>query len=211
MLYPYAQLPEEQLLQKVRSLATDEKATIVRTYVGDRSNRRHRPGRALERINYRFDILSDYGAFRDLQRHRMLTIEWQQLTPHHGYTVPQSVLDAGLHDRYEDVLTRSAELHDALEVSYPAQASYAVALAFRVRYSMQLNAREAMHMLELRTSPQGHPDYRMICQEMHRQIAEKAGHRLIAEAMRFVDHDTYDLERLDAERRAEARRTAATK
>ena len=93
-----------------------------------------------------------------------------------------------------------------MAVVFPAQAPYAVALAFRIRYVMQMNAREAMHVLELRTGPQGHPVYRRVAQEMHRLIAEQAGHRLIAEAMTFVDHGEHELERLDAERRAEARR-----
>src|SRR5438270_328213 len=110
--------------------------------------------------------------------------------------------------RYHDAMARSAGLYDALVGRFPAQAPYAVSLAYRVRYAIQLNAREAMHMLELRTTPQGHPDYRAVCQEMHSLIATQAGHPLVAEMMRFVDHGTYDLERLDAERRAEARRTA---
>jgi hypothetical protein len=207
MLYPYTELPEDQVLAKVRTLSADERVAVVRAYVGERSNRRHKPGRALERVGYRFDVLSDYGAFRDLQRHRMLTIEWQPLSPRHGYAVPPAVDEAGLADRYHDAMDRSAELHDALVGRFPAQAPYAVSLAYRVRYAIQLNAREAMHMLELRTTPQGHPDYRAVCQEMHRLIAEQAGHPLVADMMRFVDHGTYDLERLDAERRAEARRT----
>ncbi len=90
---------------------------------------------------------------------------------------------------------------------FPAQAAYAVALAYKVRFSMQMNAREAMHLIELRTTPQGHPAYRVVGQEMHRLIAEEAGHRAVAEMMSFVDHTPEPaLERLDAERRAEARR-----
>jgi thymidylate synthase ThyX len=208
MLYPYTELPEDQVLAKVRTLSADERAAVARAYVGERANRRHKPGRALERVGYRFDILSDYGAFRDLQRHRMLTLEWQPLSPRHGYAVPPAVDDAGLAERYHDAMARSAGLYDALVGRFPAQAPYAVSLAYRVRYAIQLNVREAMHMLELRTTPQGHPDYRVVCQEMHRLIATQAGHPLVAEMMRFVDHGTYDLERLDAERRAEARRTA---
>ncbi len=136
----------------------------------------------------------------------MLTIEWQSLTPRHGYTVPEAIGEAGLEAPYRETMERSAALHDALAPRFPAQAAYAVALAYRVRYSMQFNAREAMHMLELRTGPQGHPEYRQVCQQMHRLIADQAGHRLLAEAMRYVDHDTYDLERLESERRSEARR-----
>src|SRR5258708_5506279 len=103
-------------------------------------------------------------------------------------------------------MARSAALYEALSQRFPAQAPYAVALAFRLRYSMQLNVREALHMLELRTGPQGHPSYRRVCQEMHRLIAEQAGHRPVAEMMRFVDHQAYDIERIEAERRADVRR-----
>ena len=208
MLYPYTDQPEDQLMARVRRLSTDDRLAVVRAYVGDRTNRRHRPGRALERTDYRFDVLSDYGAFRDLQRHRMLTIEWQALTPEHGYDVPDAVRACGAGAVYEESLGRARELYDALAGPFPQQAAYAVALAFKVRYVMQFNAREAVHLLELRTSPQGHPSYRSVCQDMHRLIAEQAGHHAIAELMRFVDHGTYDLERLDAERRAEARRLA---
>ena len=95
----------------------------------------------------------------------------------------------------------------ALAEQFPERAAYAVSLAYRIRYVMQFNAREAMHLIELRTSVQGHPSYRAVGQEMHRLIAEQAGHRAIAEMMRFVDHSgEAELERLEAERRAEARR-----
>jgi thymidylate synthase ThyX len=83
-----------------------------------------------------------------------------------------------------------------------------VALAYRLRFVMQMNAREAIHMLELRTSPQGHPAYRQVCQEMHRLIAEEAGHTALARAMSHVDHTTYELERLASERAADERRAA---
>jgi thymidylate synthase ThyX len=207
--YPYSSLPEDQLITKVRRLSTDERITLFRAAVGERSNRRHKPGRAFERTGYRFDVLADYGAFRDLQRHRMLTIDWQPLGPRHGYTVPDSVAEAGLVGEFDETMERSAALHDTLSLRFPRQAAYAVALAYRIRFAMQFNAREAFHLLELRTAPQGHPAYREVCQEMHRCIAEQAGHRAIAAAMRFVDHETYELERLEAERAANARRSRA--
>jgi thymidylate synthase ThyX len=210
MLYPYTDRSEAEVDERVRGMGGEDRMTVVRRYVGERRNRRHRPGRALERCDYRFDVISDYGAFRDLQRHRLLTVEWQDLTPAHGYTMPASVVDAGAEDAYAAAMQRSAQLHAALAERFqPSQAAYAVALAFRIRYVMQMNAREAMHLLELRTSPQGHPEYRLVCQRMHRLIAEKAGHRVIAEMMGHVDEADYDtagLERLQGERRAEARR-----
>ncbi len=90
------------------------------------------------------------------------------------------------------------------------ESAYAVALAYRIRYTMQMNAREAMHVLELRSGTQGHPSYRWVAQEMHRLIAERAGHRLLAEAMSHVDFGADELERLEAERRAEERRNSVS-
>jgi thymidylate synthase ThyX len=209
MLYPFSDRPETEIEATVRAMSTDERVAVVRAYVGQRENRRHKPGRALERPFYRFDVLTDYGAFRDLQRHRMLTIEWQRLTPAHGYTRPESVDAAGGAAAFDEAMERSAALHDALEPEFPEQAAYAVSLAYRIRFVMQLNARSALHLIELRSTPQGHPAYRWVAQQMHRLIAEQAGHRAVAELMSFVDHDPEpELERLEAERRAEARRHA---
>jgi len=205
-LYSVSTLPEAQIERRVREMTLDERVEVLRAYAGDRSNRRHKPGRALERSSYRFDILSDYGAFRDLQRHRMLTIEWQRLTPDHDYVRPDAVDLAGCRSVFDESMSRSASLYHALAERFPEQASYAVALAYRVRYVMQMNAREAMHLIELRTTPQGHPAYRLVGQEMHRLIAETAGHRAVAEMMTHVDYSEPELERIDGERRAEARR-----
>ncbi len=206
---PRTSRPESEVLERVRLLGAEEKRSILAAYVGDRSNRRHRPGRAFERTDYRFDVVTDYGAFRDLQRHRILTIEWQPLGGALGYNIPEVVDESGLTDRYVESMERSRELYEALLPTFPDQASYAVALAFRIRYSMQMNAREAMHLVELRSGPQGHASYRWVAQEMHRQIADKAGHRLLAEAMSHVDYGAEDLERLEAERRAEQRRNSS--
>jgi hypothetical protein len=209
MLYPYTQLAEADIEARVRAMSVDERLGVVRAYVGERSNRRHRPGRAFERPSYRFDVLADYGAFRDLQRHRLLTIDWQPLSPRHGYTRPEAVDRAGLAATFDDAMERSAALHDALADRFPVQAPYAVSLAYRIRFVMEMNAREAMHLIELRTTPQGHPAYRVVAQQMHRLIAEQAGHRAVAEAMRFADHSPEpDLERLASERRAEQRRAS---
>lgn len=203
MLYPATSLSERELVDQVRRMTVDDRLSVMKAYVGERGNRRHRPGRALERIDYRFDVLSDYGAFRDLQRHRLLTIEWQKLSPRHGYVMPEAVALAGRGGEFEDSMRRSAELHDDLIDEFPAQAPYAVGLAYRVRYSMQMNARSAMHVLELRSSVQGHPAYRHVAQEMHRLIGERAGHTAVAEMMQFVDHSVEeDLERLAAENKA---------
>ena len=204
--YPLSNLPEQQIAERVRAMGADDRAALLRAYVGERENRRHKPGRAFERVDYRFDVLSDYGAFRDMQRHRMLTIDWQTLTPNHGYVRPELVDDAGMADVFDDAMARSAALYDAMKEEFPEQASYAVSMAYRLRYSMQFNAREAIHMLELRSSPQGHPAYRRVALEMHRLIGEQAGHTGIAAAMNHITDVAPELERLAAERRAESRR-----
>ena len=207
MLYPYTHLPEDQVEREVRAMGADDRLSVVRAYVGERANRRHKPGRALERPFYRFDVLADYGAFRDLQRHRMLTIEWQKLSPRHGFTRPESVDAAGCAPVFDEVMERSAELYALLNRDFPEQASYAVCFAYKVRFAMSLNARSAMHLIELRTTPQGHSVYRGVGQEMWRLIRDEAGHGAIAEMMRFVDLSEEPLlGRLDAERRAEERR-----
>jgi thymidylate synthase ThyX len=209
-LYAVTDRPDRELLATVRAMGPGQRAEVLRAYVGRRSNRRHRPGRAFERTAYRFDVLGDYGAFRDLQRHRLLTLEWQRLGPRHGWVMPEDVAAAGGADAWRRVMDASASLHDAIEAAgMPEVASYAVAMAYRVRFYMHMNAREAMHVIELRTTPQGHPSYRRIGQAMHRLIAEQAGHPAIAAAMAFANHSSVALERLESERAAERRRALA--
>ena len=211
MLYPYTDLPESSVIERVRTMSVEDRLSVMHSYVGERRNRRHRPGRALERTDYRFDVLSDDGAFRDLQRHRIATIEWQSLGPSHGFVRPASIDEAGFTDRFDEAMETSEALWGALAEQFPERASYAVALAHRLRYVMQFNAREAIHLLELRSSVQGHPSYRAVAQRMHRLIEEEAGHKAIAEIMRFVDHSgEAELERIGAERAAERRRGTGT-
>ena len=209
-LYAVSHLPDDQLMEVARGLSPDDRASVLRAYIGDRANRRHKPGRAFERTRYRFDVLADYGAFRDLQRHRLLTLEWQTLSTAHGYTEPAAIEEAGALADWREVMDRSAALHAAIASrGLPDAAAYAVVMAYRVRFYMDMNAREAMHVIELRTAPQGHPSYRRICQLMHKAIAEVAGHRAIADAMRFADHSEVELERLQSERATEKKRRDA--
>ncbi len=205
-LLPHVTLPEQQLEEQVRTWPAEQRAEVLRAYVGDRVNRRHRPGRAFERVVYRFDVLGDYGGFRDLQRHRMCTIEWQRLTTEHGYDTPPELEEAGVADAWHEAMSRAEALHRDIERDHPEQAQYVVPFAFRIRYSVQINARAAMQMIELRSTPQGHPQYRSIVQAMHRAIADVAGHTVVADAMVHVDHGAGDLERLESERALERRR-----
>ena len=204
--FPGTTLSDAEAMRRVKALGHDEKVALLSAYVGDRQNRRHRPGRAFERTDYRFELVTDYGAFRDLQRHRLLTIDWQPLGVHLGYDTPAIIEESGLGDEFDAAIERSSDLYETLRGPFPHQAGYAVSLAYRIRYVMQMNAREAMHLLELRSGPQGHPSYRRAAQDMHTAIRDVAGHRAIAATMIHVDHGSTDLERLEAERRAEQRR-----
>ncbi len=211
-LYAATDLPDDQLRGLVGALNRDEREAVLRAYVGERANRRHKPGRAFERTDYRFDVLCDYGAFRDLQRHRPLTLEWQTLTPAHGFDTPEVIGDAGMTEAWSAVMEDSAATWSIVaEHAGEEVAQSAVAMAYRIRFVMQMSAREAMHLIELRSSPQGHPTYRRVAQRMHELIATNAGHRAIAGAMTYLDESDVDLERLEAERRAEAKRKAASR
>jgi thymidylate synthase ThyX len=137
----------------------------------------------------------------------LLTLEWQPLSTRHGHTEPDAIGEAGARDDWHRVMDASADLYEALISSGQTNiAPYAVAMAYRVRFYMEMNAREAMHVIELRSAPQGHPAYRRVCQQMHTLIAEQAGHRAIAGAMQFADHSEVELERLNAERALEKKR-----
>lgn len=206
-LYSSSTLPDDQLLTIAKAMSPEERQRVLSTYVGARTNRRHKPGRAFERTTYRFDVLSDYGAFRDLQRHRMLTVEWQPLSAAHGWVMPDAIGEAGEEPAFREAMEACAKLSHSLEAAGLVHiVPYAIPMAYRLRYNMQFNAREAMHMLELRTAPQGHPSYRRVCQMMHKQIAEVAGHEALAATMRFVDHSDVELERLGSEIALEKKR-----
>lgn len=209
-LYRYSSASDAQLLEVARRMSAAERQEVLDAYVGDRTNRRHRPGRAFERTTYRFDVLGEYGAFRDLQRHRLLTIDWQSLSPAHGYVTPAIIDDAGMADQWHQVMRRGADLSFRISLTNPTAASYAVPMAFRMRYVMEMNAREAMHVIELRSAEQGHENYRRVARRMHELIAEKAGHRALARSMRFVNYADGELERLTAELEQDARPAKST-
>lgn len=192
----------ERALAAVRPLSEERRAELFEAVVGQRLNRRHRPGRGFEHCEYTFEVVSDYGAFRDLQRHRMLTVQWQDLSPALGYAIPVEVESAGLAERWRDAVAQAERAYKSIAPDMPQQAQYLVTLGHRLRYLIKLNAREAMHMIELRTSPQGHPSYRRIGQEMHRLIDEVAGHKHVARAIRFLNADDVHLPRYAAEARA---------
>jgi len=208
LLFEAAEVSEEEARIRVSALGADERARVLADLVGERANRRHRPGRGFEALRYRFEIVSDYGAFRDLQRHRMLTVQWQGLTPDLGAGVPEELDEAGVGDDYRRALDVSRAAYERLrDEGRPREAAYALCLGYRIRYVLDLNAREAMALIELRSGREGHPGYRAVAQEMHRQIA--AQHPAVADAMRHVDTSAEPrLERILSEMRTQARTDA---
>jgi thymidylate synthase ThyX len=209
-LFAHSHRPLDVLRKHVAALPLDRRQDLFRAAVGTRLNRRHHPGREWEAAEYEFEIISDYGAFRDLQRHRLLTIEWQRLTPNLGYAVPAEADAAGVGEAWRTAVDRAEDVYQEVAAEYsPAQASYLVSMGHRLRYVMRMNAREAMHLVELRSSPQGHPSYRRVAQQMHGLIRDVAGHQLIAGAMNFVNQDDVHLGRLEAEKRLEGRPPAS--
>ncbi len=201
MLYEHSTLPLGEIQSTTQTWPYTQKETVFHAYMGERLNRRHRPGRALEKAHYSFDLVCDYGIFRDLQRHRMVDdLEWQFLTPRYGYEVPKLVEEAGLADMFEQCFDISLELYSSLQAAgYQLEAQYATLLGHRMRWKVTMNAREAFHFIELRTSPQGHPGYRKLAQQMYEKIAEV--HPLTAAAMKFVNQgEDEELTRLAAEK-----------
>jgi thymidylate synthase ThyX len=205
LLFEASAHSEESIREAVCELDSNERSQLLSELIGDRRNRRHRPGRGFEALRYRFEIVSDYGAFRDLQRHRMLTVQWQQLTPDLGAGIPDQVELAGCGDAYRRALEVSRIEYERLAArGMPSSAPYALCLGYRIRYILDLNAREAMQLIELRSGREGHPSYRAVAHEMHSQIA--AVHPAVADAMTHVDRETEPrLERILSEMRSHAR------
>lgn len=201
MLYEHSSLPLKTIKNEVNDWPYDKKKRVFDAYMGERLNRRHRPGRALEKAHYSWDLVCDYGIFRDLQRHRMVDdLAWQVLTPRYGYDVPELIEETGLSDQFERCFDLSLELYSQLQAAgHELEAQYATLLGHRMRWKITYNAREAFHFHELRTSPQGHPGYRKLVQQMHEKLAEV--HPMLADAMKFVNQGEDEaLTRLAAER-----------
>jgi thymidylate synthase ThyX len=205
LLFEAAGASEDETRIRLSALNHDERAALLTDLVGPRNNRRHRPGRGFEALRYRFEIVSDYGAFRDLQRHRMLTVQWQRLTPHLGAGVPDEVEAAGCGDAMRRAYeTSAAEWQRLTAEGRDREAAYALCLGFRIRFVLDLNAREAMQLIELRSGREGHPSYRAVAHEMHRLIAEV--HPAVAGAMTHVDTEAEPrLERILSEMRTQAK------
>ncbi|HET7344267.1 MAG TPA: FAD-dependent thymidylate synthase [Nitrososphaeraceae archaeon] len=205
ILYEYAEGQSlEMITEYIRSIMPEDRQKIIQTYTKYRTNRRDRPGRAFEIVEYTFEMFTNFGMFRDLHRHRILTMERQLLSTKHGYDIPAEIMDLDIAKDYKDCMYKCKEVYEIISKKMPEAAQYIVNFAYRYPYFIKLNLREACHIIELRTVPQGHPDYRYACQKMFSQI--KHVHPVLADGMKFVDLNRYELERLDAEKNAEKKR-----
>jgi hypothetical protein len=205
ILYEYANGQSlDDIITKVKSLPQSNRQEIIQTYVKYRNNRRQKPGRAFEITEYIFEMLTNFGAFRDLHRHRILTIERQLLSTKHGYDVPKEILELDIKKDFDDCMYMCNDAYENISKSMKIEAQYVVSFAFRYPFFVKLNLREACHMIELRTSIQGHPDYRFICQEMFNKI--KSVHPLLADAIKFVDLKDHVLNRIESEKKIESKK-----
>jgi thymidylate synthase ThyX len=208
LLYPHADRPLEDVRARVATRGLEERTALLSSLASGRRNRRDKPPRALEEATYSFDLLGNLGIYRDLHRHRILSQERQPFTTAHGYDTPPEILDSGHGAVFRECMERAHELHEAVARDHPAEASYVVPFAFRVRWRVTLNLREAVHLCELRSMPQGHPDYRALVQEMWRKIEEV--HPAFAAWGAFVNRDSYRLGRLQSEMRTEWKRAGSS-
>jgi len=208
ILYANARHPLEQLREIVATMSADQRRQILADHFAKRRHRRDKLSRAFENVYYTFDILGNLGLYRDLHRHRILTQERQDFTAVHGYDTPPEIEEAGFKSEFDDCMTRAADLYEQIYRDLPCEAQYVVPFAYKIRWYMKMNLREALHMCELRTMPQGHPDYRFICQEMWRKIQEV--HPALAAAGKFIDWKKYRLGRLQSEMRTEFKRSTMT-
>jgi thymidylate synthase ThyX len=209
ILYSHNRHPLEHLQQIVAKMPADERQQILAEHFAKRRHRRDKLSRAFENVYYTFDILANLGLYRDLHRHRILTQERQEFTTVHGYDTPPEIEEAGFKNEFDACMKRAANLYEEIHRDLPAEAQYVVPFAYKIRWYMKMNLREALHMVELRTMAQGHPDYRFVCQEMWRKIQEV--HPALGEAGRFIDWKNYRLGRLQSEMRTEFKRSTLEK
>ena len=207
LFYENSELPFAQARENVRGLSDQERESLLRQWAELREHRRHKPGRALEHASYTFDIVGDYGSYRDLHRHRILTQERQRLTTRLGYTIPGSLVDAGLENPVRKVLEKAASAFEVLEERFPQEAQYVVPMAYQLRWSLKINLRSLMWLVELRTTPQGHENYRWLAQQMFQRVQEVQPR--LAQLMCFVNLEDYPLGRLAAEVKQELRKQSS--
>ncbi len=181
LLYRYSTLSYQEIKEKVSTMSNHNKEQLIDNALKFRGDY-DQPIRELEHIVYTFDILSDYGAFRDIQRHRICTQTNQLLTCDYGYETPDIIKKVGLEKDYVLCLEKAKAAYQIISAKYPYEAQYILPLAFRKRVLITLNLRELHHFISLRSGINGHWFYRMIAQQCYKEI-EKV-HPLLAKYIR---------------------------
>ncbi len=192
ILYSYSQASWPQVIQRVRAFSRTQLQDVIDAYLCRRGPH-DQPLRALEHLTYKFEILVDYGAYRDIQRHRMATQTRQMPSPRHGYSVPEEVIQYGVHETFDTCMQRAADAYEQIGRAQPHAAPYVLPLAYRCRVLITWNLRELHHFVQLRSAKQGHVSYRRIAQDVYRAL--DAHHPLLARYIR-VDLEDYGLGRL---------------
>ncbi|MEM4331322.1 MAG: FAD-dependent thymidylate synthase, partial [Candidatus Anstonellales archaeon] len=196
LLFMKSGLDFEKAIAHARQMSSLQKSQFLLDYERARDNRRHKPNRAFELVSYTFQITCNFGAYRDLQRHRLNTQFRQLLTTHLGYDTPEEIIDAGLKQKWDDAMHMADDIFRKIEKKSPYNAQYVVPFAYKIRWLLSLNLREALHMCELRSSEQGHADYRKIAIKIADKI--KQVHPIIGR-FKFLNNASINLERLNAE------------
>ena len=169
LLYKYSKLPYQKIKEKIKNLSQTEKEKILDQALNKMGQFDH-PPRELEHTYYTFDILVDYGAFRDIQRHRICTQTNQEITPDYGYAMPDEIIEAGFKDNYETCMDKSAFAYSEISKQFPEEAQYILPLAYRKRVLFTWNLRELFHFIPLRSSKRGHISYRRIAQQIWDEV-----------------------------------------
>lgn len=178
-------------------LGVEDLARILDSACNARENRRHKSPRALEHAEFTFEIMSDFGCYRDLHRHRILTQERQLLTCNHGYYIPSEIQGTPMEQIYEEAMDVAKKAYDKIASELPEEAQYIVPMAYNMPWYFHVNLRSLQWLCELRSSPAGHPTYRYIAQEMAKQVCEAVP--AFEPLFKFVDYDGYELGRLGQE------------
>ena len=189
----------QELREYCQTLSEEELAAILDAGCNARENRRHKSPRALEHAEFTFEIVADFGAYRDLHRHRMLTQERQLLCCDYGFYVPTEIQGTPYETEYCQALEKAKEVYDLIAVELPEEAQYIVPMAYNIRWYFKINLRALQWLCELRSSPAGHPSYRHVAQAMARQLSDQFPQ--FERFFKFVDYDGYELGRLEQEQR----------
>lgn len=187
------------LLHYCSTLPSEEINRILESGATSRESRRHKSPRALEQAEFTFEILADFGVYRDLHRHRMLTQERQLLTCDYGYYVPDEILGTPLEKEYRDAMDFAKNTYDQIAKELPEEAQYAVPMAYNIRWYFHINLRALQWLCELRSSPAGHPNYRFVAQALAKEVCHVLPQ--FERYFKFVDYAGYDLGRLGQEQR----------